>query len=79
MSHLSFQELPGYPYDLWRLQLTWPGPPPWQDEWGLPIEYKAIIVNGGDNPEQTIVQEAADTMETALGGQGYDRFNHFLI
>jgi hypothetical protein len=28
VSHLSFQELPGYPYDLWRLQLTWPGPPP---------------------------------------------------
>ena len=28
VSHLSFQELPGLPYDLWRLQLVWPGPPP---------------------------------------------------
>lgn len=28
VSHLSFQELPGFPYNLWRLQLIWTGPPP---------------------------------------------------
>lgn len=38
---------------------------------GIPIKCFAIVVQGNDNPGQTFVREAADTMEGLLNAQNY--------